>query len=218
MNGDIFTKSSKQNMLDKENNFFIQPEKISASMNVSENTKHLNDYDFNILKEDAYKDITDQIFKIEYKINRAEKELEQINQQINAAETIQNYKQIEILNQRKIQLELELENLSEIYNEASISAKISDGIMGKIKSYITLIKRKFISFLTPYYKKFPKSLISFFELKNSLISLENINKSVDELISLKIPYGEAHDKYEQLSQYIVKANSIQSDISKVWRK
>ena len=218
MDRDIFTKSSKQSILGNENNFFIQPEKISASMGIPENAKHLNDYDFNILKEDAYKDITDQIFKIEYKINRTEKALEQINQQINAAEAIQNHNQVEILTQRKIQLEIELENLTEIYNEASISAKISDGIMGNIKSYLSLIKTKFINLLTPYYNKFPKSLISFFELKNSLTSLENINKSVDELISLKIPIGEAHDKYEQLSQYIVKANSIQSDISKVWRK
>jgi hypothetical protein len=49
----------------------------------------------------------------------------------------------------------------------------------------------------------------------SLTKLENINKSVDELMSMNIPYGENINKYEQLSRYIIKANSIQSDISRL---
>ena len=48
--------------------------------------------------------------------------------------------------------------------------------------------------------------------------LENINKSVDELVSLNIPYGESLSKYEQLSKYIIKANSIQAQISNHLKK
>ena len=55
------------------------------------------------------------------------------------------------------------------------------------------------------------------EIKSSLDKLENINKSVDELMSMKIPYGESNYRYDILSKYISKANSIQSEISKVIR-
>ena len=58
--------------------------------------------------------------------------------------------------------------------------------------------------------KLPKQLSTVIELKKSLSKLKNINRSVDELMSLNAPYGEKSDKYEQLSKYIIKANSIQS--------
>ena len=60
----------------------------------------------------------------------------------------------------------------------------------------------------------PKRFSSVLELKKSLSKLENINKSVDELMTLQTPYGEALDKYEQLSRYITRANTIQAQISK----
>ena len=60
----------------------------------------------------------------------------------------------------------------------------------------------------------PQKFSTSMELKKSLLKLDNINKSVDELMTLQTPYGEAQDKYEQLSKYIVKANNIQAEISK----
>jgi peptide subunit release factor 1 (eRF1) len=60
----------------------------------------------------------------------------------------------------------------------------------------------------------PRQLSSIFELKKTLAKLENLNRSVDELMSLNIPYGENINKYEQLSKYIIKANSIQAEISR----
>ena len=65
--------------------------------------------------------------------------------------------------------------------------------------------------------KMPKRLSSVLELKQSLEKLENINRSVDELMTLQTPYGEGVDKYEQLSKFIVKANNIQAQISKSLR-
>ena len=53
------------------------------------------------------------------------------------------------------------------------------------------------------------------ELKQSLNKLENINKSVDELMTLQTPYGEADEKYDQLSKYITRANTIQAKISRL---
>ena len=64
----------------------------------------------------------------------------------------------------------------------------------------------------------PKNFKTVLELKNSLVTLQSINKSVDELMTLNIPYGEQIDKYEQLSKYIIKANSIQAEISQNIKK
>ena len=44
-----------------EDNFFLQPEDIHSFANKTEPQRRLNDYDYNILKEDAYKDVTDEI-------------------------------------------------------------------------------------------------------------------------------------------------------------
>ena len=62
--------------------------------------------------------------------------------------------------------------------------------------------------------KFPGKISSVIEIKNSLKTLENINKSVDELMKSKYPYGEASEKYNQLSKYIARANTIQAEIYK----
>ena len=62
--------------------------------------------------------------------------------------------------------------------------------------------------------KLPKRFSSALELKKSLAKLENINKSVDELMTMQTPYGEAVDKYEKLTKYITRANTIQAQISK----
>ena len=62
--------------------------------------------------------------------------------------------------------------------------------------------------------KLPRKIASVFAIRNSLSKLANINKSVDDLMRYKYPYGEAATRYEQLSKYIAKANSIQSEIYK----
>ena len=63
----------------------------------------------------------------------------------------------------------------------------------------------------------PSKFSSVLEIRQSLEKLESINKSVDELMSLQTPYGEAGDKYTQLSKYITRANNIQAQISKSLR-
>ena len=74
--------------------------------------------------------------------------------------------------------------------------------------------KQYVSFFDILIPKLPQNLTSVIELKKSLVKLENLNKSVDELMGMNIPYGENYNKYEQLSKYIIKANSIQSQITK----
>lgn len=219
---DIF-ESTVQNSYKKEiniDNFFLMDESplLENQKSTFDNTRRLNDYDFNLLKEDAYKDISDDLFKLEYKISKLELSLKDIESQIQAARDIQDYDLIDELVIRMIALKTEYNELIEIYNEKSISTRISGGIMSlfgeKFQKKINSFKSHFSGISDLIISKMPKRFSSVLELKKTLNKLENINKSVNELMTMNSPYGENSDKYAQLSKYIIKANAIQGEISK----
>ena len=213
VNNNINPFSSHPNDSD---NFFLQPENITA--NSSHPTRHLNDYDNNILQQEAYKDVQNEVFKLEYKIAKIENELKSLEGQIQTAKDIHDFELTEKLFNRYKQLQYELAELTDLYNETSLSAKISGEITGifspKFKSNFKSVKKFFEWLESIIISKLPKKLSSSIELKKSLEKLENINKSVDELMTLQTPYGAAGDKYIQLSKYISKANSLHSQIYK----
>ena len=61
-------KSSAQYV---EDNFFMaESSQNKISYFVNEQSRRLNDYDFHLLQEDAYKDIQDDLFQLEYKISK----------------------------------------------------------------------------------------------------------------------------------------------------
>lgn len=221
MSGDMFVNNNENpfgNKLQDDDNFFLQPEEIRPINVQTEPQRRLNDYDYNILKEDAYKDVTDEIFKLEYKISKTEEELKSIEDEIQAAKDVRDFNKVEFLFNRKKQLQEDLNGLIEIYNDTSLSAKISGGITNmlspKVKENFSGIKKLFGIFSDALISKLPKRFSSALELKKSLAKLENINKSVDELMTMQTPYGEAIDKYEKLTKYITRANTIQAQISK----
>ncbi len=219
MNGDIFVNNrDKSSFSNQGDNFFMQPENIPAHTNQTEPVRRLNDYDYNILKEEAYKDVSDELFKLEYKISKAEEELKSIDAQIQGAKDIRDFELVESLFGRRKQVQDDLNELLEIYNETSLSAKISGGIINmltsRIKEKCSGLKKLSDMIGEACLSRLPKRFSSVLELKKSLSKLENINKSVDELMTLQTPYGEALDKYEQLSRYITRANTIQAQISK----
>lgn len=217
-NTDTF-EGLKQNIFQSDNFFLIEnAESQNPKLNVSEPIRRLNDYDFNLLKEDAYKDVSDDLFKLEYKISRIEEEIKNFEAQILTAREINDFEQIKDLSTRKTILEEDYEALLAIYNDKSISAKISDRISNifnsKFKNDFKNFQTKLTNITDSVLSKMPKQFSSIIELKKSLAKLENLNKSVDELMSYNIPYGENINKYEQLSKYIIKANSIQAEISR----
>ena len=217
MQGDIFTSSKNTfKTSTDENNFFLQPEDVAAK-NITTTQRHLNDYDFNLLKEDAYKDISDDAFKLEYQIAKTEEEIIDLDKQIQAAKDIRDFELAESLFEKRKGLSENIKTLNAMYNQASLSAKISGGITAKFKQNIDNIKRNLLNSCELLLSKIPGKLSTVMEIKSSLDKLENINKSVDELMSMKIPYGESNYRYDILSKYISKANSIQSEISKVIR-
>ena len=208
----IFQKSKQ------ENNFFLS-EEVPHLKSATEPVSRINDYDSNLLQADAYKEISDDVFKLEYKISRTEEEIKDIEGQLVAAQDIGDQALVNKLKGRLITLRDEYETLLTMYSSKSLSAKISDGLSGvlddNIKAGFEGLRSKIKNISNFIISKLPKQVSSAIQIRKSLIKLENINKSVDELMKLKIPYGECVDKYSQLSRYIIKANSIQSEIAKL---
>lgn len=217
MEGDIFT-NSKDNFFTKtqslDDNFFIQQERMPKVSPHTLPKRHLNDYDYNILKDGAYKDVTDELFKLEYKISRAEDDIKIIEAKIQSAKDINDIDLAETLTIKKHNMEKDLQGLVEIYNDKGLAARISGGVSAKIKEKWNLGKNILNKISDKIISKLPGKLSAIPSIRSSLIKLENLSKNVDELMTLQIPYGENRDKYEQLSKYIVKANLIQTEISK----
>ncbi len=218
-NSDIFQSSSNQASTEKNNNFFLSNGTNSISVDKHfVNTQHLNDYDYNIMQKGAYKDITDNALKIEYQISETEKNITDIEKQIDLAREMTDYDKYQELQGKLIILKENYKNLLSSYNEQALSAKISTSVNGIYDKTIGSIFLKLKKLSGNIYEKLlallPDKFGSIVKIKKSLSALENINKSVDNLVSMDIPYGESIDKYKKLSKYIIKANSIQSDISK----
>ena len=222
---DIFVVNNREQSLEEislpnifqkgkqENNFFLA-EEVPHLKSATEPARRINDYDSNLLQADAYKEIPDDVFKLEYKISRLEEEIKDIDGQLIAAHDIGDQALANKLKGRLITLRDEYETLLTIYSNKSLSAKISDGLSGvlgsNIKASFESVHSRIKNISDLIISKLPKKILSAIEIKKSLAKLENINKSVDELMKLKIPYGECVDKYSQLSKYIIRANSIQS--------
>ena len=221
-NSDRFEISQKKDILKADYkvsaNFFMQKSAQSNFIGITEPIRRINDYDSNLLQEDAYKDIADELFKLEYKMAKTEEQIKNLTFQIQAAHTINDFKHIQNLSEQKTMLERELVKLNEKYNKKSLSARISDSISStfniNLKNRPTTFNTPVKSIFQKIINNLPKRLASLFELKTSLDKLESINKSVNTLVTSNYPIGESFDKYEQISKYIIQANSIQTKISK----
>ncbi|MBR6126402.1 hypothetical protein IKQ21_01830 [bacterium] len=220
MHSDSFTPSQNEQNNQKgavqDSNFFLQPQQIVLrnKSNSKEQIRHLNDYDLNILEDEAYQDVSDEVFKLEYRISRIENDINKIEERISAATEINDAASIINLESEKSLLMSELDDMYDIYKEMSLSAKISGGVSNNFRQKLNFYKIKLTDATNKLLSKFSVKLSSLLVLKQSLKKLENISKNVDDLVSMQIPYGESSEKYAQLSKYILKANNIQSSISK----
>ena len=203
-----------------EENFFASSPKIEQKPKEQQHSSstRLNDYDSNILENNAYKDMEDEMLKIEHKIGILENSLDKIKKEI---EDMADFGNISMLNQlitRKIALEKELMELNKKYGELGLGAKLSGQIASAVnftskKKSTTFSRTKdFLSkkVLARISKKFKYSQ----NMKEALEKLANINSNVDELITMQVPYGETISRYEKLTAYLGKANMLHSRISR----
>lgn len=218
---EIINKGTNRKLSD--NNFFVStnsPFRVELN-DVTMPTRRLNDYDSTLLEEGAYKDIDNTTFKMEYKLSRIENLIKDLYVQLKATKEIHDYDTAEVIQAQINQLEAEYQALIEMYDSKSISSKISGSVLNvfgsKFNVKTTRVSSNFSKISNSLISKLPKVILDFLNIKKSLSTLEEINKSVNSLMSMHIPYGENTDKYNQISKYIIKANAIQNDISKKLR-
>jgi hypothetical protein len=212
----FFTQSASEN---EENNIFSDSSDFEIKEEVLQNYagKRLNDYDSNLLENNAYQVLPDESFKLEHKINLLEESLKKINSEIATLDNFGYEIQIFDLRNRKQKIEEEIKTLNKKYSEINLSSKISGQISSAVSMASNSKNNVFTSFQTFISKnilaKVSKKFDSSLKMKEALNSLTNINLSVDELMQMQSPYGETLNRYEKLTAYLNKANLIHSQIN-----
>lgn len=188
------------------------------SESVTQPVNRLNALDSTLLENSAYRDINDETFKTEYRIEKLEAELKLIEKQLKTATSLNDYSRFDMLTLKKHSIEKELSSLYSTYQSGDISRKLTDGITSMIKPKKNLFESaidKTAEFISDkLLSKISHRFHSGQGLKLAVDKLENINNNVNELISLQAPYGEAEEKYDRLTKYLTKANTIQYQVSK----
>lgn len=185
--------------------------------NNQNNFKRINDLDLNILNENSFKDLDDKALKMEYLIEEKEEALENLNNKIKGAELIGKLLDVMELKIQAKKIENELTDLKNEYAKRNLAEYLTPKI---IKSKKNISPLKVIArFFTRYiFSKISKKFKSISDLYESLDTLSSINANVDELIAMKVPYGETKANYEKLTNYLYRANRIHSQISKKMQK
>lgn len=177
------------------------------------NIKRINDIDLNILNNNSYKDLDDKSLKLEYLINEKHEALEAINSKIKGAELLGKLLDVMELKIQAKQIENELVELKNEFSKRSIPEKLSPKLIKSNKKVSPL--KRFARFVTRnIFAKVSKKFKSIADIGDSIETLTSINANVDELIAMKVPYGETKANYEKLTNYLYRANKIHSQISK----
>ena len=181
------------------------------------NTKRLNDYDLNILNDKSFKDVDDESLRLEILINEKENAIEELNNKIKGREVIGKLLDVMELKIQVKHLEKELAELKEEFAKNNFKMRLkTDKKKAKRKLPILIRIQRFIS--RKVFAKISKKFKSIADLGDSLDTLASINENVDELIAMKVPYGERNANYEKLTAYLYRANRIHSQIARKMQK
>lgn len=181
------------------------------------NTKRLNDYDLNILNDKTLQEVDDESLRLEILINEKEEALEELNNKIKGRELIGKLLDVMELKIQAKHLENELVELREEFAKNNFKMRLKTSPK-KVKKKLPILIRiqRFIS--RKVFAKISKKFKSIADLGDSLDTLASINENVDELIAMKVPYGETNANYEKLTAYLYRANRIHSQIAKKMQK
>lgn len=173
----------------------------------------IDNYDSAILEDRAYLDLDNNALRLEYQISMLEDDLAIITKELDGAISIDDEENIKVLKRKKLRIERQLKVLMFKYTQLDFASKVIaviSAIFKRKKSNKNVIG----DFMLKYFlSKISKKFKMIYDLKLSLDKLSSINRSVDELISMQAPVKGGKDRYERLTTYINKANSIHSQIS-----
>lgn len=177
----------------------------------------LNGYDVNMINEIA-EPADDDVVKLGVEINKREEAIEELRTKIAATERLGRLPEVINLKIKEKELEREISELKTLYAQKKSLSKPALKHKLKKRTDMPVIRaiQRFIS--RKILAKLSKKFNSIMMLSDSLEMLSGINRSVDELIEMKIPYGENLENYQKLTSYLYKANKIHSQILKKMNK
>ena len=196
------------NETEKDKNIFSADYRFGA---------RLNGYDVNMINEIA-EPADDDVVKLGVEINKREEAIEELSTKIAATERLGKLPEVINLKIKEKELEREISELKTLYAQKKSLSKPALKHKLKKRTDMPVIRaiQRFIS--RKILAKLSKKFNSIMMLSDSLEMLSGINRSVDELIEMKIPYGENLENYQKLTSYLYKANKIHSQILKKMNK
>ncbi len=196
------------NETEKDKNIFSADYRFGA---------RLNGYDVNMINEIA-EPADDDVVKLGVEINKREEAIEELRTKIAATERLGRLPEVINLKIKEKELEREISELKTLYAQKKSLSKPALKHKLKKRTDMPVIRaiQRFIS--RKILAKLSKKFNSIMMLSDSLEMLSGINRSVDELIEMKIPYGENLENYQKLTSYLYKANKIHSQILKKMNK
>lgn len=185
----------------------------SAEVKPQSSSKRINGYDSTILNKTQFDQNEGEELSIEYRIKEKESVVKDLDAKIKIADTYGTQNEALGLKAKRQRILQELDTLrkQQLYGGRVLGEKFSHNgfkrkmpVIYKIQDFIS---RQILARLS-------KKIKSVVTLTDSLEQLSEINKSVDELIEMNVPYGEKSKNYEKLTSYLSQANQIHSKISK----
>ena len=172
----------------------------------------LNGMDVAMLNSTTETKVDDLTIELGLKISKLEEEIDDLRNKIAATERLGKLQDVVKLKIREKDLLVKLSSLKSEYSQHKSLIKPVLNQKFKKRSKISTIKiiqrwilRKILSKLS---KKFKVAA----QISESLDILHGINKSVDELIEMKVPYGENAENYRRLTSYLYRANKVHAQI------
>ncbi len=194
----------------------INPQKLAEKPVLFQ--KRLNSTDSAMLEQSAYIALDNEELKLEKRIENYENSLREVDEKLVVAETINDEKaQKELLTRKKL-IERNLANLQQEYQQQNFETGLTSALT-KAMNFPQKMKenfqKAFKSFLrrSKFLRKYTP-LVKAMMVKDTLGKLDKINKSVDELVKMKVPFGEQEERYETLVNHLSRAGALHSQILK----
>lgn len=194
----------------------IDPQKLQERPVIFQ--KRLNSTDSAMLEESAYIALDNEELKLEKKIESYEKSLREVSEKLVVAETINDEKALKELSSRKKLIERNLESLQIQYKEQTFETGLANTIT-KIMNFPAQVKEQFQKSVKSMFRrsKFLRKytpIVKGMMVRDTLGKLDKINKSVDELVKMKVPFGEQDERYETLVNHLSRAGALHAQILK----
>lgn len=192
----------------------IDPQKLHEKPVIF--AKRLNAIDSDMLEENAYKALDNEDLKLEKRIENIEASLKSVNEKLIVAETIQDEAAIKELSKQKKLLSRNLESLQLEYKSQNLDTKMTS-VMAQILRFPEYAKEKINKFLRNLFRRSKlirryTPIVRAIMVRDTLGRLDKINKSVDELVKMKVPFGEQEERYETLVNHLSRAGALHSQI------